>query len=140
MSRVLYPGSFDPIHNGHIEIVEAAVKVIAKHGFEAASLRDIAKEVGIEAVFCPTVTRDTGWPNAAVSASSRITSSVAPVSARASPRNSITCVAKRRARLRSWSDNMIACPVCASCARCRSTRHVLREQRGDGDALALAAR
>lgn len=24
MSRVLYPGSFDPIHNGHVEIVEAA--------------------------------------------------------------------------------------------------------------------
>ena len=27
MSRVLYPGSFDPIHNGHIEIVEAAVSL-----------------------------------------------------------------------------------------------------------------
>ena len=27
MSRVLYPGSFDPIHNGHIEIVEAAVNL-----------------------------------------------------------------------------------------------------------------
>lgn len=24
MTRVLYPGSFDPIHNGHVEIVEAA--------------------------------------------------------------------------------------------------------------------
>lgn len=24
MTRVLYPGSFDPIHNGHIEIVETA--------------------------------------------------------------------------------------------------------------------
>lgn len=24
LSRVLYPGSFDPIHNGHVEIVEAA--------------------------------------------------------------------------------------------------------------------
>ena len=27
----------------------AAVRVIAKHGFQAASLRDIAKEVGIQA-------------------------------------------------------------------------------------------
>ena len=30
-------------------IREAAVKVIAKHGFQAASLREIAKEVGIRA-------------------------------------------------------------------------------------------
>jgi pantetheine-phosphate adenylyltransferase len=27
LSRVLYPGSFDPIHNGHVEIVEAAVSL-----------------------------------------------------------------------------------------------------------------
>ena len=27
MTRVLYPGSFDPIHNGHIEIVATAAKV-----------------------------------------------------------------------------------------------------------------
>lgn len=27
MTRVLYPGSFDPIHNGHIEIVETAARV-----------------------------------------------------------------------------------------------------------------
>lgn len=24
MTRVLYPGSFDPVHNGHIELIEAA--------------------------------------------------------------------------------------------------------------------
>ncbi len=27
MSRVLYPGSFDPIHNGHVEIVELAAEL-----------------------------------------------------------------------------------------------------------------
>lgn len=27
MTRVLYPGSFDPIHNGHVEIVETAARV-----------------------------------------------------------------------------------------------------------------
>lgn len=27
MTRVLYPGSFDPIHNGHVEIVETAAHV-----------------------------------------------------------------------------------------------------------------
>jgi len=27
VTRVLYPGSFDPIHNGHIEIVETAARV-----------------------------------------------------------------------------------------------------------------
>lgn len=27
MSRVLYPGSFDPFHNGHFEIVETAARV-----------------------------------------------------------------------------------------------------------------
>lgn len=27
MTRVLYPGSFDPIHNGHIEIIEVASKL-----------------------------------------------------------------------------------------------------------------
>ena len=24
MTRVLYPGSFDPIHNGHVELAETA--------------------------------------------------------------------------------------------------------------------
>ncbi len=27
MARVLYPGSFDPIHNGHLEIVETASRL-----------------------------------------------------------------------------------------------------------------
>ena len=27
MTRVLYPGSFDPIHNGHVEIVERASRL-----------------------------------------------------------------------------------------------------------------
>ena len=27
MTRVLYPGSFDPVHNGHIEIIETAAKL-----------------------------------------------------------------------------------------------------------------
>jgi pantetheine-phosphate adenylyltransferase len=27
LSRVLYPGSFDPIHHGHVEIVEVAVSL-----------------------------------------------------------------------------------------------------------------
>lgn len=27
MTRVLYPGSFDPVHNGHLEIVETAARL-----------------------------------------------------------------------------------------------------------------
>lgn len=27
MTAVLYPGSFDPIHNGHVEIVETAARL-----------------------------------------------------------------------------------------------------------------
>ena len=27
MTRVLYPGSFDPIHNGHLELIEVASKL-----------------------------------------------------------------------------------------------------------------
>jgi pantetheine-phosphate adenylyltransferase len=27
MAKVLYPGSFDPIHNGHVEIIEAAARL-----------------------------------------------------------------------------------------------------------------
>ena len=27
MTRVLYPGSFDPIHNGHLELIEVASRL-----------------------------------------------------------------------------------------------------------------
>ena len=27
MSKVLYPGSFDPFHNGHLEIIETAARL-----------------------------------------------------------------------------------------------------------------
>ncbi len=27
MTKVLYPGSFDPFHNGHVEIVETAARL-----------------------------------------------------------------------------------------------------------------
>lgn len=27
MTRVLYPGSFDPVHNGHLEIIERAAEI-----------------------------------------------------------------------------------------------------------------
>ncbi len=27
MTRVLYPGSFDPVHNGHVELVETAARL-----------------------------------------------------------------------------------------------------------------
>ena len=27
MTRVLYPGSFDPIHTGHIELIEVAARL-----------------------------------------------------------------------------------------------------------------
>ena len=27
MTRVLYPGSFDPIHNGHVELAETAASM-----------------------------------------------------------------------------------------------------------------
>lgn len=30
MTKVLYPGSFDPVHNGHIEIIETAAKLFQK--------------------------------------------------------------------------------------------------------------
>jgi pantetheine-phosphate adenylyltransferase len=30
MSRVLYPGSFDPVHNGHVEIVELAAELFGE--------------------------------------------------------------------------------------------------------------
>ena len=30
MTVVLYPGSFDPVHNGHVEIVETAARLFDK--------------------------------------------------------------------------------------------------------------
>ena len=27
MTRVLYPGSFDPVHNGHLELIETAAEL-----------------------------------------------------------------------------------------------------------------
>ena len=30
MTVVLYPGSFDPIHNGHVEIVETTARLFDK--------------------------------------------------------------------------------------------------------------
>ena len=30
MTVVLYPGSFDPVHNGHVEIVETAAQLFDK--------------------------------------------------------------------------------------------------------------
>jgi len=30
VTRVLYPGSFDPVHNGHVEIVEAAARLFGE--------------------------------------------------------------------------------------------------------------
>lgn len=48
MTRVLYPGSFDPVHNGHVEIIEVAaglfdeVVVAAMHNPQkSASLFDL---------------------------------------------------------------------------------------------------
>lgn len=30
MTRVLYPGSFDPVHNGHVELVETAARLFSE--------------------------------------------------------------------------------------------------------------
>ena len=45
MTRVLYPGSFDPIHNGHIEIVGTAAKVF--DDVIVAAVGNPAKDTGL---------------------------------------------------------------------------------------------
>ena len=41
MTRVLYPGSFDPVHNGHVEIVETASRLFGD--VIVAAMRNPAK-------------------------------------------------------------------------------------------------
>ncbi|NLV55924.1 MAG: pantetheine-phosphate adenylyltransferase [Acidimicrobiales bacterium] len=41
MTRVLYPGSFDPVHNGHLEIIEVAAGLF--DGVTVAVLRNTSK-------------------------------------------------------------------------------------------------
>ncbi len=42
MTRVLYPGSFDPIHNGHLEIIETAAGLF--DDVVVAAMRNTQKE------------------------------------------------------------------------------------------------
>ena len=42
MTRVLYPGSFDPIHNGHLEIIETASELFDQ--VVVAAMRNTQKE------------------------------------------------------------------------------------------------
>ena len=42
MTRVLYPGSFDPIHNGHLEIIETAAELFDE--VVVAAMRNTQKE------------------------------------------------------------------------------------------------
>jgi len=45
MTTVLYPGSFDPVHNGHVEVVETAAKLF-DHVIVAA-MRNPSKSNGL---------------------------------------------------------------------------------------------
>ena len=42
MTRVLYPGSFDPIHNGHLEIIETAASLFDE--VVVAAMRNTQKD------------------------------------------------------------------------------------------------
>lgn len=44
MTRVLYPGSFDPLHNGHLEIIEIAAKLFDH--VVVAAMRNVQKGDG----------------------------------------------------------------------------------------------
>lgn len=45
MTRVLYPGSFDPIHNGHVELVEVASRLFDE--VVVAAIRNPQKGAGL---------------------------------------------------------------------------------------------
>ena len=45
MSRVLYPGSFDPIHNGHVELIEVAARLFDE--VVVAAIRNPQKGTGL---------------------------------------------------------------------------------------------
>lgn len=45
MSRVLYPGSFDPIHNGHVELIEVASRLFDE--VVVAAIRNPQKAAGL---------------------------------------------------------------------------------------------
>ena len=45
MTRVLYPGSFDPIHNGHLEIIEVSAELFDE--VVVAAIRNPQKGTGL---------------------------------------------------------------------------------------------
>ena len=45
MTRVLYPGSFDPIHNGHVELIEVAARLFDE--VVVATMRNPQKSAGL---------------------------------------------------------------------------------------------
>lgn len=45
MTRVLYPGSFDPVHNGHLEIIETAASLFDE--VVVAAMVNTAKKDGV---------------------------------------------------------------------------------------------